>query len=128
MKAIVTSLLLSLISISSIAQLHFKKGGDPLDNEERVEILIVRNAEECLGYESSIYELIDGDREKVAFLYHDLDQKNAASNFHNINTIREVLNDLSSQGFQISSTKAENMDKRCNRTIYYTLTRSGASD
>ena len=125
MKALVISFLFTLLASSTFAQLSFKNSEGLLDTEEKVEIVIVRNAEECLGYESSIYELIDGEREKVAFLYHDLDQKNAASNFHNINTIREVLNDLSSQGFQISSTKAENMDQRCNRSLYYTLVRSG---
>ncbi|NQV53369.1 MAG: hypothetical protein HQ500_09310 [Flavobacteriales bacterium] len=123
MQATTLTIAFLLLTSSLFAQLNFTAELKPTDIKEEVEILIVRNAEECLGYESSIYELIDGKREKVAFLYHDSNLRNAASNFYNLNAIREVLDDLSNDGFMIGRSVGENLDRRCDRRVKYTLIR-----
>ncbi|MEQ9187701.1 MAG: hypothetical protein RLP15_08190 [Cryomorphaceae bacterium] len=123
MKAITLITAFFLCTTSLFAQLSFNNESKPTDQQEFVELLIVRNAEECLGYESSILELIDGKKEKIAFLYHESSLRNAASNFYNLNTIREVLDKYSDDGYRVSKTSAENMDGRCNRTLKYIMVR-----
>ena len=125
MKSAITLITTALLCTTSLfAQLSYNNEVKPSDSQDEIQLLIVRNAEECLAYESSIYELINGQRHKVAFLYHEVDQKNAASNFYNLNTIREVLNAYSNKGYQIKSSNAQNMDGKCNRSLQYTLART----
>jgi hypothetical protein len=124
MKSIITILLVLVGFFQVQAQMNFKKALADETNTEEVQILIVRNAEECLGYESYIYELIDGDRKKVALLYHESDNKKVATNYYNLNMIRDVLMEYSMEGYSISATSAENTSGRCNRQMTYTLVKT----
>jgi hypothetical protein len=116
---LIASILLGTTSL--FAQLTANEAGKNYEDMDQVELVIVRNAEECLGHESSIVEWSEGSEARVAFLYHDSPQKNAATNFYNLSTIRDVLSEYSKEGFQIKSTSAENMTGKCNRIMRYSL-------
>lgn len=115
-----------LASFGLQAQTNLKKLKKVAVDTNKATLLIVRNGEDCTGNESYIYKLDNDVKQKVALLYPDSPDRKAASNFYNLNMIRQVLTEYSRNGFGIDSTSALNMEATCNRQIMYMLSRKPA--
>lgn len=91
--------------------------------DETVDILILQHNESCGETESYIYEVRNGKRQRIAYLYPESDRPGAASNFYNLNMISEVITDFNNQGFAIESSSSENTESDCGKAITYRLVR-----